>query len=54
MNILIKLMSIVALVIAPHIKVDKDTENLSDLLDSNQSLTLKKMNESDDTTPYTN
>ena len=57
MNILIKLMSIVALVIAPHIKVDKDTkENLSDLLDSNQSLTIEKsFNEKvDDTTPYTN
>ena len=57
MNILIKLMSIVALVIAPHIKVDKETtKNHSDLFESNQSLVIEKsFNEKvDDTTPYTN
>ena len=57
MNILIKLMSIVALVIAPHIKVDKETtKNNSDLFGSNQSLVIEKsFNEKvDDTTPYTN
>ena len=57
MNILIKLMSIVALVIAPHIKVDKETtKNHSDLSQTNQSLVIEKsFNEKvDDTTPYTN
>ena len=57
MNILIKLMSIVALVIAPHIKVDKDTiKNHSNLIDSNTSLKIEKnYNERvDDATPYTN
>ena len=57
MNILIKLMSIVALVIAPHIKVDKETtKNHSDLFESNQSLVIEKsFNEKvDDSTPYTN
>ena len=57
MNILIKLMSIVALVIAPHIKVDKETtKNHSDLFESNQSLVIEKsFNEKvDDTTLYTN
>ena len=57
MNILIKLMSIVALVIAPHIKVDKETtKNHSDLFESNKSLVIEKsFNEKvDDSTPYTN
>ena len=57
MNILIKLMSIVALVIAPHIKVDKETtKNHSDLFESNQSLVIEKSfnDKVDDTTLYTN